>query len=246
MDVMFNFTANQDVTLNRIMNAVVRSTMREVVEGLAVGSTPLLAINETTSESTTLSLALPPNQWQLEAEHWHSVVMSQLQRKFVEYGTGQMAAQTAYIIPPATASERWICDNLMIRGTAYQSFSVLAIALIVGFGSLVIVVSLNIESMTSCIQTRLGRGLAARESWDDHDMLGLKLWEGRRFEQQLPSKSGSSCYGSPQQTHVQKYGERPRPTVEPTPTPDPGRILHAVSVASYQEGFMAGSKGSWI
>jgi hypothetical protein len=246
MDAQFKFTANQAVTLNRIMNAVTRSSMKEVVAGLAVSSMPMLAINATASESTTLSLALPPNQWQLEAEYWHSVAMAQLQRKFVEFGTGQMAAQTAYIVPPATASERWICDNLMIRGTAYQSFSVLTIALIVGFGSLVIVVSLNIESMASCIQTRLGRGLAARESWDDHDMLGLKLWEGRRFEQQLPSKSGSSCYRSPQQTPVQKYGKRPRPTVEPTPTPDPGRILHAVSVASYQEGFMAGSKGSWI
>jgi hypothetical protein len=248
MDAKFNFTANQNVTLNRIMNAVQRSTMREVVAGLAVGSTPLLAINATASASTTLSLGLPPNQWQLEAEYWHSVAMSQLQRKFVEYGTGQMAAQTAYIVPPTTASERWICDNLMIRGTAYQSFSVLAIALIVGFGSLVIVVSLNIESMASCIQTRLGKGLAARKSWDDHDMLGLKFWEKRKFEQQLPSKNGSSCCRSPQQTHVQKYGERPRPrpTVEPTPTPDPGRILHAVSIASYQEGFIAGSKGSWI
>jgi hypothetical protein len=245
MDAKFNFTANQNVTLKRIMDAVVRSTMSEVVAALALSSTPLLAINVTASESSTLSLGLRPYQWQLEAGYWHSVAMSQLQRKLVEYGTGQMAAQTAYIVPPTTASERWICDNLMIRGTAYQSFSVLAIALIVGFGSLVIVVSLNVENMASCIQRRLGRGLEGRESWDDHDMLGLKLWEGRRFEQQQqPSKSGSSCYKSRQSKPAQKYGERPR--VEPMPTPDPGRILHAVSVASYQEGFIAGSKGSWI
>jgi hypothetical protein len=246
MGAKFNFTANQNATLNRILNVVNRSKMREVVASLAVGSTPMLAINATASKSTTLSLALPPNQWQHEAEYWHSVAMSQFQRKFVEYGTGQIAAQTAYLIPPATASERWICDNLMIRGTAYQSFSVLVIALIVGFGSLVIMVSLNIERIASCIQTRLGRGLAARESWHDHDMLRLKLGEGTRSEQQSPFKSGSFCRRFPQQTPVQKDRERPHPTVEPTPTPDSGRILYAVSVASYQEGFMAGSKGSWI
>jgi hypothetical protein len=243
MDRNFNFTANQNVTLNRIMSAVGRSTMREVVAGLAVSSTPMLAINATASDSTTLSLALPSYQWQLEAEYWHSVAMAQLQRKFVEYGTGQMAAQTAYIVPPSTASERWICDNLMIRGTAYQSFSVLALALILVFGSLIIVVSLNIEAMVSSVQVRLGRGRAGRESWDDHDMLGLQLWR-KRFEQKVPSGSGSSCYRTQQQKSGQKYCRRPK--VEPTPTPDPGRILQAVSVASYREGFMAGTKGSWI
>jgi hypothetical protein len=89
----------------------------------------------------------------------------------------------------------------------------------------------------------LGRGLAGRESWVDHDMLGLQLWR-RRFEQKVPSGSGSSCYRTQQQKSSQKYCRRPK--VEPTPTPDPGRILQAVSVASYREGFMAGSKGSSI
>jgi hypothetical protein len=134
----------------------------------------------------------------------------------------------------------------MIRGTDHQSFSVLVIALIVGVGSLVIIVSLNIESLASCIQTCLNRGRAARDSWHDHDMLQLKLWEKRRVEQHSPIESSSFCHRFPRQTPVQKDSDRPHPTIEPTSTPDPGQILYAVSVASYQEGFKAGSQGPWI
>ena len=108
----------------------------------------------------------------------------------MEYDTGQIAAQTDYILPPQADGDRWICDNLMIRGTAYQSFSVLALALIVGFGTLVIFLSLNIENLASWIQVRLNKGWAGRESWDDHDMLGLQLWR-KAFEPQPPSRSSS-------------------------------------------------------
>src|SRR5205814_1910981 len=97
MDPNFNFTTNQIATINRILKVVNRSKMKDVVKNLAMSSTPILAINATVSKSATLSLALPPNQWQYEAEYWHSVSMAQLQRKFVEYGTGQIAAQTAYL-----------------------------------------------------------------------------------------------------------------------------------------------------
>jgi hypothetical protein len=77
-------------------------------------------------------------------------------------------------------------------------------------------------------------------------MLRLKLWEKRRVEQHSPFNSGSFCHEFPQETPVQKDSERPHSTTEPTPTPDPGQILYAVNVASYQEGFKAGSEGSWI
>lgn len=263
-----NLTVAQNVTTDRIMRAVTASSMREVVEGLAVSSTPMLAINSTGSELTTLSLGLPPYQWQLEAEYWHSVAMAQLQRIFVEYGTGQIAAQTAYILPPQTAGERWICENLMIRGTAYQSFSVLALALMASFGLLVIVVSLNIENLASYIQKQLNRGTAGRELWDDHDMLGLQLWR-KAFEQQPLSRNSSrtvvqACHENQKQKRQQLQPWNSSHTAVRTcyqdqrqkssqidckplpPAPIPSRLLHAVSVASYREGFTAASKGSWV
>lgn len=263
-----NLTVAQNVTNDRIMRAVTASSMREIVEGLAVSSTPMLAISSTASESTALSLELPPYQWQLELNYWHSVAMAQLQRTFVEYGTGQIAAQTAYILPPQTAGDRWICENLMIRETAYQSFSVLALALIAGFGSLVIVVSLNIENLASYIQTRLNRGTAGREMWDDHDMLRPQLWR-KAFEQQPLSRNSSRTVVQPyHQNQKQKWPQLQSRNSSGTavqtcyqdqkqessqidckplpPDPIPSRLLHAVSVASYREGFMAASKGSWI
>jgi hypothetical protein len=250
-----NLTANQMVILDRLMRSATASSMKRVVEGLAVSSTPMLAINSAVSESSTLSVAIPSYQWQLEAKYWHSVAMALFQRTFVEYGTGQVAAQPAYILPPPTASDRWFCENLMIRGTAYQSFSVIALILIVGIGSFIILVSLNIESLAGAIQTRLGRGLAGRDMWEDHDMLGLQHWR-REFEQVPPSRSGSgpvkqACY----QAQNHKSGRTDCTSIvapprcskpAPTPPPDPGRLLHAVSIASYREGFMARSQGSWI
>jgi hypothetical protein len=272
MSSSMSLTVRQNATADRIMRAVTASSMREVVEGLAVSSTPMLAITETARESTTLSLGLPPYQWQVEANYWHSVAMAQLQRIFVEYGTGQIAAQTDYILPPQTDGEKWICDNLMIRGTAYQSFSVLALALIVGVGTLVILLSLNIENLASWIQTRMKKGLAGRESWDDHDMLGLQLWR-KAFEPQPPSRSSSrTVVQKCRQNQSQMWQQPPsrnssRTAVQtcyqdqkhrsnrincnilqpsPAPTPDPSRLLHAVSIASYREGFMASSHGSWF
>ena len=265
-------TVRQNVTLDRILRAVTASSMREVVESLAVSSTPMLAITATASESSTLSLWLPPYQWQVEANYWHSVAMAQFQRIFVEYGTGQIAAQTDYLLPPQTDAERWICENLMIRGTTYQSFSVLALALIVGVGTLVILLSLNIENLASWIRTRMKKSWAGRESWDDYDMLGLQQWR-KAFESQPQSRNSSrtvvqKCH----QNHSQKWQQPPsqnssRTAVQtcyqdqthrsnridynilqpsPAPTPDPTRLLHAVSAASYREGFMAGGQGAWF
>jgi hypothetical protein len=159
-----------------------------VIEGLKISNAPMLAINLTAAESSTLSLVLPPNQWELEAEYWYSIAMAQLQRTIVEYGTGQIAANTKYILPPATDGDRWFCQNLMIKGTAFQSFSILALAVVLAVGTLIIVLSLSIEALASCFQKRLGSGSARMKIWDDHDMLGPQLWR-RRFEQPFPSRN---------------------------------------------------------
>lgn len=242
IDSNFNLTPHQNVTLDRIMRAVADSIMSQIVQGLAVSSTPMLAMNSTATEITTLSLPLPSNQWHLELEYWHSVAMAQFQRKFVEYGTGQFAAQTTYILPPTTNSEKWICENLMIRGTVFQSFSVLAVALVVVFGSLIVMVSLYIESLGSYIQKRLNKGSTEREIWDDHDMLGPQLWR-RRIEQQCPSRKDSFEAIQDEKTSQKDYKDiRTASTVRA----DVRHLVHDVYLASYQDGVLPGYQGSWI
>ena len=169
-------TPKQNATLDRVLNAASTSLLRTIVEGMSITSTPLLAINATATESTTLSLPLSDTQWQHELQYWHSIAMAQLQRTVLEYSTGQIAAQTKYLIPTQTNAGAWLCQNQTILSSTYQSFSVLALALIVAFGGLVIVMSLTIETFSKNLQRRWGRGAYGRDMWKDHDMLGLQLW----------------------------------------------------------------------
>ncbi len=194
-------TAKQNVTNDRILRAATASSLREVVGALALTANPMLALNSTAVESHTLSLPLPSNQWQLEVDRWHAIVMAHFQRTFVEWETGQIAAQTQYLMPPSTAADSWICQNLMLRGTGYQSFSVLALTLIVGFGTLIITISLTIENLASCVQKRFSRGSTGRTMWDDHEM--LRLQESGDLAHQLPSRHSSSSTPEP----FQKSGQ---------------------------------------
>jgi hypothetical protein len=174
----FNYalTPHQNVTFDRILRAVTASSFRQIMHFLALTSTPVLAMNSLLIQSHTLSFKLPENQWLLELNYWHSVAMAQLQRVIVEWGTGQIAPEPQFLLAPQTQSDSWFCNNLMIPSTVYQSFSVLAIILIVTTGLLVILVSLTIENCLGWVQERSSRGLARREYWNRDEMLRLQCW----------------------------------------------------------------------
>jgi hypothetical protein len=178
---------NQNITLDRIVRSMTFASMFSVVQNIAKTSSPVLAINSTATGSFTASLPLPVNQWHLELERWHSVAMATLQRTVVEYGTGQIAPQVTDFVPPRTPSEKWICQNLRINSNAYQSFSLVALIVIVIFGALIILVSLRIEFIVGYFQQRWGRGTRGRDMWDDHDMLGRGRWR-RAFDSSVFSR----------------------------------------------------------
>ena len=169
-------TPRQNVTFNRIWNAAGESFLGPVVESLAVGTTPVLAASQTITGEHVFGFGLPDNQWQTEVNYWYTVAMSLFQQKFVEYNTGQIAADTKYLLPPESKEAAWWCKNLMIPSTEFQSFSVLTLILILVFGTLIILSSLMIEQIASWAQKRSGstRSLARRESWDNDDMLVLQ------------------------------------------------------------------------
>ncbi|ETN38438.1 uncharacterized protein HMPREF1541_06473 [Cyphellophora europaea CBS 101466] len=148
-DANFNnaLTPHQNATFDRILRAATQGSLRAVVNGLAVTSTPLLAISQIAVGSTVVSMGLPETQWQRELNYWHSISMAQLQRTIVQYATGQIAAQSEYLLPASEAQDKWFCDNLMIPSTVYQSFSILKMILILLFGAAVITISLNIEAI---------------------------------------------------------------------------------------------------
>lgn len=164
-------TPHANATFDRILRAVTASSLRQIVHYLALTGTPMLAMNASATQSHTPSLKLPNNQWHLELNYWHSIAMAQLQRIVVEWSTGQIAPEPQFLLAPQTEPDSWFCRNLMIPSDAYQSFSVLAIILIVAFGSVLILISLTMENGLGWFQVRSRKGLARREYWSRDDML---------------------------------------------------------------------------
>lgn len=169
-------TPHQNATFDRMIRAVAYSGLWHVIENLSLTTTPMLASNSIYSgnSGTVLSESLPDDQWKIELDYWHSIAMAQLQRTVVQWATGQIAAEPQYVrylLPPTEEQDKWFCKNLIISSIVYQSFSIVAIILILGFGTLVIVASLTVESLAALI-AKCFRKPAPRKTWDYDDMLG--------------------------------------------------------------------------
>lgn len=170
---------NQNVTLTRLLSAVTAASLLEIADTFNAVSVPLLAGSKTLSESHTISLPLPSDQWKAELAYWMSISLAQLQRSIILYGTGQIAARPEYLLKPETDSERWICGNLMVRSTAWQSFSVVKLVGLVGIGCVIIAVSLWIEALAGWVGRRFGKEGDGNAEWKTHDMLGPQAWRSR-------------------------------------------------------------------
>ena len=168
IDNAFNssLTPHQNATFDRITWALLNARLFDVNFGLGSGSGhSLLAMESSLSTRTVLSLDLPENQWQLEVDYWHSIAMAGLQRTTAQWATGQIVADTKYLVGPQMEQDVWFCQNLMIPSTVYQSFSLVAIILIVFFGMLIIVISLTIEDWAGWIRRRSGRSSFRWQKW---------------------------------------------------------------------------------
>ena len=166
-------TSHQSATFDRIIRAAADGSL-EGIAGTAETDMPLLANNSTLTGRHTLSLALPADQWQLELNLWHSIAMAQLQRRVVQWGTGQVAPDVRFLLPPTQEQDKWFCQNLMIPSSVYQSFSVLALILITIFGSLTIVVSIRIEDIAELMRRKCGLSSTPIVRWKEDDMLRLQ------------------------------------------------------------------------
>ncbi len=164
-------SARQNVTYHRMLQAATDSSIIPLLNQLNQRNMPLLARTLVAEQE---SFALPDNQWELETEYWHSIAMAHLQRIFVEYGTGQIASDTKYLSLATTPDEKWMCDNLLVPGTAYQSFSILALVLVLIAGLLIVTLSFYIEDLVFFLQRHRHRGEMQCHMWQDSDMLQLQ------------------------------------------------------------------------
>ncbi|KAK0124638.1 hypothetical protein ONS95_009585 [Cadophora gregata] len=163
-------TNHQIEALTIIMYAALAAELRNTVPYFHA---PLLASDYT---SGFMSSAMPPNQWQLETENWFSTGMNIIQRYVAETATGAPGKYAKYTTnSQANATElQWFCANYIMRDSAYQSFSILALSLIAGFGGLAIFASLWLETTIGWIQTKLNRGTFHKMCWKLDSALQLQ------------------------------------------------------------------------
>ena len=166
-----NFTDRQNSTYARIFQAVLDSTMQSYLSRLIQRDMPLLARRKVI---LVVGSALPSNQWQLETEYWHSIAMAHLQRDVVNYGTGQISPDTGFIAVANTTADKWLCQNLIVRGTSYQSFSVFALTLLFVVAVLIVLLSLIVEDIAAFVQCRWNRGATGREMWKANEILQIQ------------------------------------------------------------------------
>jgi hypothetical protein len=169
--VALNLTSTQYSTYRRVFQAAEESIFPFILQELAQRDPPLLARRQIQG---IVGLGLPDNQWQLETAYWHAIAMAHLQRTVVAYGTGEFAANTAYINVSTTPSDKWLCQNLIIRGTSYQSFSVFALIFIFLSGLLIVIAGATISDLVGWSQRKLDRGIFGQEQWMGHGFLAMQ------------------------------------------------------------------------
>jgi hypothetical protein len=166
-----NLTSRQSSTYDRVFQAAVEAIFSNILQQLAQRDPPLLARRQVNG---IVGLGLPDNQWRNEIEYFHSIAMAHLQRAVVAYGTGEFAANTAYINISNDASDRWLCQNLVIRGTSYKSFSLFALILTLIVGLLIVTTGTTIEDLIYWCQRKSGHGISKQEEWTANELLMMQ------------------------------------------------------------------------
>jgi hypothetical protein len=166
-----SLTDRQNATYVRVFQAALDSTMQNHLSRLIQRDMPLLARRKVILFASS---GLPDNQWQLETEYWHSIAMAHLQRDVVNYGTGQMSPDASFIARPNATADKWLCQNLVVRGTPYQSYSIFALALLFVAGVLIMLLSLAVEDVVALVQRRWHRGAVGRHMWKANETLQVQ------------------------------------------------------------------------
>jgi hypothetical protein len=166
-----NFTDRQNSTYVRVFQAASDSKLSVLLSRLIQRDMPLLARRQVI---LVVSSFLPDNQWEMEAEYFFSIGMAHLQRDVVNYGTGQMSPDTSFIAVANTTADKWLCQNLIVLGTSFQSFSLLALTLVFVLGTLIFLFSLVVDDVSAFVQRRWNRGATGREMWKANDPLQIQ------------------------------------------------------------------------
>lgn len=196
-----SLSPHQNASFDRMLRAITSASMRNIVQNLQGTTTPMLATNVSLggTSGAVVSTKLPNDQWTLEVNFWHSIAMAQFQRSIVQWATGQAVPYPQYdgieyLLPPTEEQDKWFCKSLVIQSMVYQSFSFVAMILIVVFGLLIIIVSLAVEELAAVLRKCLKRSVPYR-GWDQFDMLSDRTPIHPRFPHRANSSRRQSVRG---------------------------------------------------
>ncbi|KAL9625278.1 MAG: hypothetical protein Q9160_000680 [Pyrenula sp. 1 TL-2023] len=121
-----------------------------------------------------IQVGLPDNQWQLDVENWHNIVLAGIQGGVVDSATGPSDADMLKYFwrRPDSDEASYLCKNQKVISTAYQNFSVLGLCLILILGSLIVGLEYSIEAIITIVESRFRNVTKyARLEWLANDVL---------------------------------------------------------------------------
>ena len=165
------FNPRQSALALRILLLIEAFNMYNSVHGR--GSSALRA-SETLSE--TMQVGLPNHQWQIEVDSWMAVGMAKLQQLTVQYATGPLGVVgDSFTIKPPDANFQAMCDTQKVRSSGgTTSFSLLGVAIILIFGTSLILLNFVLDTVVGSVQRKLGRGDHKRLQWVIDEKLQLQ------------------------------------------------------------------------
>lgn len=253
---------NENATFDRILRGVADSRLWYVTQVLQLTTTPVLASMKSFDgkSGATISSVLPEDQWQRELEFWHAISMAQLQRTVARWATGQIVPKPEYLQNATDSQDVWFCKSLIVPSAAYQSFTAVAILLVIVFGLMIILGGLFIKPIAAWVQVCLSKSTTKR-FWEHDDIMEL----GRRTTRKFKSQSKlNNCNNEPPtvqspspvwmtnarpQNVLPYYNSMTSPQVQQTPRFHPGARRVASSSHLFPNNYpsSAGHRGnSWI
>ncbi|OQU98126.1 hypothetical protein CLAIMM_03951 [Cladophialophora immunda] len=144
----------QSTTIWNLNESLVYANTWNAVNGR--GASALQASNKMAG---LLGTGLPPTQWMTEVSGVVCVYLS----------------STAGQLSPNTSVGHDICRSQKVSARdGYQNFSVLGISIIIGVGTLIIIIGLTIDTIVGWMQTKFKRGEYRLLSWELDDKLQLQ------------------------------------------------------------------------
>lgn len=175
----------QIAVVSRIAPQQVRLITYNSVSGR--GSSALRA-SETVSDST--QIGLPNNQWMIEASSWFAITVAKVQEIPIRWATGPPYVPVGTMLDRASLpGDIQLCKSQMINSPGgTMSFSVLGIGVILIVGTLLMLLSLWLDSITGYVRWKLQYDDYKRLQWGldgmfqlhrlAYEAAGQGLWSG--------------------------------------------------------------------